>query len=330
MRRVVPTLALLLVSLFLTGRERAFRPAVAEERYPSRPITMIVPFPAGGGVDAVARIVADRLAAVLSQPVVIDNRGGAAGVLGTRFAAKAAPDGYTLILADSGTTSINPALYASPGYDVRRDFAPVGRIATTPIVLMAHPAFPARSIPELTALAKSEAGRLNFGTPPPGTLSYLSAELFKVAAGIDMTVVPYKGTAALTTDLIGGHVRVGFNVLAPALGSIRSGSLRLIATAAPRRSPLFPEVPTIGEQGLTDFAAELRYGLLVPAGTPEAIIARLNKELLLIVNSPEVRDRLAAEGSDPQGSSAAEYAADIDRDSVKWSALIRRLNLRIE
>jgi tripartite-type tricarboxylate transporter receptor subunit TctC len=330
MRRVFPALALLLVSLVVTGRESAFRPAAAEQSYPSHAITMIVPFPAGGGVDAVARIVADRLAAALGQPVVIDNRGGAAGVIGTRFAAKAAPDGYTLILADSGTTAINPTLHANPGYDVRRDFAPVGRIATTPIVLMAHPAFPAASIPELIALAKSEAGRLNFGTPPPGTLSYLSAELFKAAAGVDMTIVPYKGTAALTTDLIGGHVRVAFNVLAPALGSIQSGSLRLIATAAARRSPLFPAAPTISEQGLTDFAAELHYGLLVPAGTPQEIIARLNRELLLLVSSPEVRDRLAAEGSDPLGSSAEEYAADIDRDSAKWSALIRRLNLRIE
>jgi tripartite-type tricarboxylate transporter receptor subunit TctC len=328
MRRAFPALTLLVVSLFLT--DSASWPASAQERYPSRPITLIVPFPPGGGVDAVARIIADKLAAALGQPIIIDNRGGAAGVIGTRFSAKALADGYTLVLADTGTTSINPSLYSNPGYDVRRDFAPVGRIATTPIVLMAHPGFPAASIAELIALAKSDAGHLNFGTPPPGTLSFLSAELFKAAAGVDMTIVPYKGTAALTNDLIGGHVRVAFNVLAPALGSIQSGSLRLIATAGPQRSRLFPAVSTVSEQGLSDFAAELHYGLLVPIGTPEAIIARLNRELLTVLNSADVRDRLAAEGTDPQGSSAEEYAADINRESAKWSGLIRRLNLRIE
>jgi tripartite-type tricarboxylate transporter receptor subunit TctC len=213
---------------------------------------------------------------------------------------------------------------------MRRDFAPVGLIAATPIVLMAHPALPVTSVSDLIGLAKSEPGRLNFGTPPPGTLSYLSAEQLKVAAGIDMTIVPYKGTAALTSDLLGGHVRVGFNVLAPALGSVQSGSLRLIATAGAKRLRLFPNLPTVSEQGLPGFAAELHYGLLVPAGTPMEIIARINKELLLVVNSPDVRDRIAADGSDPRASSPEDYAADIDRESAKWSALIHSLNLQVE
>lgn len=291
---------------------------------------MIVPFPAGGGVDAVARIVADKLAAALGQPIIIDNRGGAGGVIGTRVGAKAAPDGYTLIVADTGTTSINPTLYANPGYDVHHDFAPVGLIATTPIVLMAHPSLPARSVTTLIALGKAEPGSLNFGTPPLGTLSYLTAELFKAEAGIDMTIVPYKGTAALTNDLIGGHVRVGFNVLAPALGSVQSSALRLIATAGRTRSSLFPDVPTVIEQGLPDFDAELHYGLLVPAGTSTEIVAQINRALLVAINSPDVRARLAADGDDPRGSSPQDYASDIDRDRAKWSALIRRLNLRVE
>jgi tripartite-type tricarboxylate transporter receptor subunit TctC len=185
-------------------------------------------------------------------------------------------------------------------------------------------------VSDLIGLAKSEPGRLNFGTPPPGTLSYLSAEQLKVAAGIDMTIVPYKGTAALTSDLLGGHVRVGFNVLAPALGSVQSGSLRLIATAGAKRLRLFPNLPTVSEQGLPGFAAELHYGLLAPAGTPMEIIARINKELLLVVNSPDVRDRIAADGSDPRASSPEDYAADIDRESAKWSALIHSLNLQVE
>lgn len=195
-------------------------------------------------------------------------------------------------MADSGTTAINPTLYANPGYDVHRDFAPVGLIATTPIVLMAHPSLPARSVAMLIALGKSEPGPLNFGTLPLGTLSHLTAESFKAEAGIDMTIVPYKGTAALTNDLIGGHVRVGFNVLAPALGSVQSGALRLIATAGRTRSSLFPDVHTVIEQGLPDFDAELHYGLLMPAGTATEIVAEINKALLLAINSPDVRAAL--------------------------------------
>jgi tripartite-type tricarboxylate transporter receptor subunit TctC len=329
MRRAVPAPLTFVVVAAALGLGM-IQGAAAADRYPSRPITMIVPFPAGGGVDTIARIVADKLAAGLGQPVVIDNRGGVAGVIGTRLGAKAAPDGYTLIISDSGTTSINPTLYAHPGYDLRKDFSPVGLIAVTPIVLMANPDLSAKSVPELVALAKSDPGKLNFGTPPPGTLSYLSAEQFKVAANVDMTIVPYKGTAALTSDLLGGHVRVGFNVLAPALGSVQSGSLRLIATAGTKRMSLFPNLPTVSEQGLPDFDAELHYGLLVPAGTPNDIIARINKELLLLINSPEVRERISADGSDPRGSSPEDYAADIEHESAKWSALIHSLNLRVE
>src|SRR5215472_2970592 len=236
--------------------------------YPSRPINLIVPFPAGGGVDAMARIVADKLAGALGQPFVIDNRGGAAGVIGMRMGARANPDGYTLIIAHTGTTSINPSLYASPGYDPRADFAPIGLIASTPVVLMAHPAFPAKSVAELIAMARKAPGEINFGTPPPGTGGYLGAELLKAMAGIDVTIIPYKGTAALTTDLLGNHVGIGFNVIAPAMGSLKSGGLRALAVAADRRSSLFPDVPTVSESGLPGFEAVLHYGLLAPAGTP--------------------------------------------------------------
>jgi tripartite-type tricarboxylate transporter receptor subunit TctC len=304
--------------------------SAAEDHYPARPITMIVPFPAGGGVDAVARIIADKLATALGQPIIIDNRGGVGGVIGTRAGARAAPDGYTLIVADSGTTAINPSLYANAGYNVHRDFAPVGLIATTPMVLMAHPSLPAQSVATLIGLAKSEPGRLNFGTSPLGSLSYLATQLFKTEAGIDMTIVPYKGTAALTSDLIGGHVRVGFNVVAPALGSVQSGALRLLATAGRTRSILFPDVPTVIEQGLPGFEAELHYGLLVPAGTATDTVAQINRALLVAISSPDVRARIIADGDDPHGSSPQDYASDIERDDAKWSPLIRRLNLRVE
>jgi tripartite-type tricarboxylate transporter receptor subunit TctC len=195
---------------------------------------------------------------------------------------------------------------------------------------MAHPTFPARSIAALIAMAKKEPGKINFGTPPPGTGGYLAAELFKSMSGAEMTIIPYKGTAALTTDLLGGHVPVGFNVIAPAMGSLQSGSLRAIAVAGPSRSSLFPDVPTVNESGLPGFEAVLHYGLLAPAGTPKEIIARLNMELRALVAAPDVRERIAAEGGDPLPSSPEQYAADIDREEAKWSVLIKKLNLRIE
>jgi tripartite-type tricarboxylate transporter receptor subunit TctC len=304
--------------------------AFAQDKYPTRPITMIVPFPAGGGVDAVARIVADKLGAGLGQQIIPDNRGGAAGVLGMRVAAKAAPDGYTITMAHTGTTAINPTLYKNPGYDPRKDFSPIGLISSTPIVVMTHPSFPARTLADLIALAKKDPGKLNVGTPPPGTGGYLAAELFKAVAGVDVAIVPFKGTAQLTNDLVGNHVPVGFNVLAPAMGNLQAGSLRAIAVLGPTRSSLFPDVPTAAESGLPDYEAMLHYGLLAPAGTPKDIVARLNAELRALLASLQVRERIAADGGDPLPSTPEEYAADIDREEAKWSRLIRALNLKVE
>jgi tripartite-type tricarboxylate transporter receptor subunit TctC len=303
---------------------------VAAQVYPSHAVSMIVPFPAGGGVDAVARIVAEKLAAGLGQQVIIDNRGGVAGVIGMRVAAKAAADGYTIVMSHTGITAINPTLYANPGYDPRRDFTPIGLIATTPIVLMTNTTFPVRSVSDFIALAKREPSKLNIGTPPPGTGSYLSAELFKAAAGIDFTIVTYKGTGPLTNDLLGGHVPIAFNVLAPAMGNLQAGNLRAIATAGPTRLSLMPDIPTIAESGLPGFEAVLHYGLMAPAGTPADIVERLNRELRAAVNEPEVKARILADGGDPLPSTPQEYAADIAKEEPKWSALIKKLGLRVD
>jgi tripartite-type tricarboxylate transporter receptor subunit TctC len=262
--------------------------------------------------------------------VIIDNRGGVAGVIGMRVAAKAAPDGYTIVMSHTGITSINPTLYANPGYDVKKEFTPIGLIATTPIVLMTNNTFPVRTVGDLIALAKREPGKLNVGTPPPGTGGYLSAELFKAAAGVDFTTVTYKGTGPLTNDLLGGHVPIAFNVLAPAMGNLQAGTLRAIATAGPTRLGLLPDVPTIAESGLPGFEAVLHYGLMAPAGTPAEIIARLNKELRATVSSAEVKARIVADGGDPLPSTPQEYAADIAKEEPKWSALIRKLGLRVD
>jgi len=298
--------------------------------YPARTVTLVVPYPPGGGVDAMARVVAERMSAALGQQVVVDNRGGGGGLIGTRAVQKAAPDGYTLLLGHTGTISINPSLYANAGYDPRKDFAAVGMIASMPVVLIAHPSFPARSIADVIALAKKEPGKLNVGTSAVGTGGYMSAESFKSVAGIDVAIIPYKGTAPVMNDLLGGHVPVAFGVIPPALGNIQAGKLRAIAVASPTRTALLPDTPTFAESGMPGFEAVLHYGLLAPAGTPRPIVDKLNAELRKLAANDEVKKRIAAEGGDPLTSSPEEYAADIDREETKWSTLIRRLNLKVE
>jgi tripartite-type tricarboxylate transporter receptor subunit TctC len=304
-------------------------PAHAQD-YPTRPITLVVPYPAGGGVDAMARIVADKLTAALGQQVLVDNRGGGSGLVGTRAVIRSAPDGYTLFLGHTGSISINPSLYANSGFDPRKDFSPIGLIAAMPVALIANAKFPAQTIADVIALMKTNPGKYNIGTSAVGTGGYLSAELFKSVTGIDAQIVPYKGTAGVMNDLLGGHVPVAFGVLPPALGNIQSGTLRVIAVLSPARFSLLPDVPTATETGMPGFVSVLHYGLLAPAGTPAPIIARLNRELRALVDAEEVRKRIHLEGGDPLTSSPEEYAADIDAEETKWSTLIRKLNLKVE
>jgi tripartite-type tricarboxylate transporter receptor subunit TctC len=303
---------------------------VYAQTYPSRTVTLVVPFPPGGGVDALARILAERLSVSLKQSVVVENRTGGGGTVGTRQVAKAEPDGYTLMLAHTGTISINPSLYANAGYDPRKDFAPIGLIGSMPVALIAHPSFPAKTVADVIAIAKREPGKLNFGTSAVGTGGYLTAEYFKSVAGLDMTIIPYRGTAPLMNDLIGGHVPVSFGVLPPAIGNIQSGSLRAIAVTGTHRFSLLPDVPTASESGLPGFDAVLHYGLIAPAGTPRPIIERLNKELRALAESDLVKQRIQAEGGDALTSTPEEYAKDIDQEETKWSTLIKKLNLKVE
>jgi tripartite-type tricarboxylate transporter receptor subunit TctC len=303
---------------------------VYAQTYPSRTVTLVVPFPPGGGVDALARILAERLSVSLKQSVVVENRTGGGGTVGTRQVAKAEPDGYTLMLAHTGTISINPSLYANAGYDPRKDFAPIGLIGSMPVALIAHPSFPAKTVADVIAIAKREPGKLNFGTSAVGTGGYLTAEYFKSVAGLDMTIIPYRGTAPLMNDLIGGHVPVSFGVLPPAIGNIQSGSLRAIAVTGTHRFSLLPDVPTASESGLPGFDAVLHYGLIAPAGTPRPIIERLNKELRALAESDLVKQRIQAEGGDALTSTPEEYAKDIDQEETKWSTLIKKLSLKVE
>jgi len=304
--------------------------AVQAQDYPTRTITLIVPYPPGGGVDAMARIVADKLSAALGQQVVVDNRGGGSGLVGTRAMIKSAPDGYTLFLGHTGSISINPSLYANAGFDPRKDFAAIGLIASMPVALIANPSFPAKTVGEAIAVLKANPGKYNIGTSAVGTGGYLSAELFKSVTGIDAQIVPYKGTGGVMNDLLGGHVPIAFGVLPPALGNIQAGTLRAIAVFGEKRFSLLPDVPTAAESGLPGFESVLHYGLLAPAGTPRPIVEKLNAELRKLVASDDVKKRIHSEGGDPLTSSADEYAADIDREETKWSALIRKLNLKVE
>ncbi len=300
------------------------------QAYPARTITLVVPFPAGGGVDTMARVVAEKLSVALKQTVLVDNRAGAGGTIGSRAVAKAEPDGYTLMLAHTGTTSINPSLYANPGYDPRKDFAPIGLIASMPVALIANPTFPAKTIADVIAIAKKEPAKVNLGTSAIGTGGYLTAEYFKSAAGLDVTIVPYRGTAPLMNDLVGGHVPVSFGVLPPAMGNIQAGTLRVIAVTGPKRFSLLPDVPTADEFGLPGFDSVLHYGLVAPARTPPAIVNQLSEELRKLVQSDDVKQRIQNEGGDPLISSPDEYAKDIDQEERKWSVLIKKLNLKVE
>ena len=299
-------------------------PAAAED-YPNRPITLIVPYPPGGGVDVMGRLVGQKLAVALGQQVVIENRAGAGGMIGTRDLAKAAPDGYTLGMMLTGIS-----LGANPGYDINKDFAPVGIIASTPIVIDANPALPAKSVADVIALAKKDPGKYSAGTPPAPTINYFAAVLFNQMAGVDITVVTYKGTAPLTNDLLGNHVPLGFNTIPASVSQIQAGQLRAIAVTGAKRSAALPDVPTAAESGLPGFEVVQYYGLTAPAGVPRPIIERLNKELRAILTSDDMKKRLIADGSDPAPSTPEEYAANIQREEGKWAALIKKLGLTVE
>jgi tripartite-type tricarboxylate transporter receptor subunit TctC len=296
----------------------------AAEDYPARAVTLVVPYPAGGGVDTVGRVIAQKLTVALGQQVIVENRPGAGSVIGARTVAKAAPDGYTLLMMVTGLS-----LPANPGYDVATDFAPIGLIASIPIVVMANPSVPVKSLADVIALAKKQPGTLTVGTPPPPTLNYFGAEQFKAITGTDITIVTYKGTGPLTNDLVGGHVMLAFNTLPPAISNIEAGKLRAIAVAAPARLAAIPNVPTAAESGLPGLDIVQYYGLAAPGGTPRPIIDRLNKELRAIVTSEDIKQRIISDGGGPVASTPEEYAANIQREEGKWAELIKKLGLVI-
>jgi len=298
--------------------------------YPARPITLVVPYAAGGGNDVIARIVAEKMGTSLGQTVIIENRGGAGGTIATRQVAKSEPDGYTLLIATS-SLAINPSLYPNAGYDPRKDFAPIGLIASSNNVVLVNPAVPVRSITELIALAKQQDGTLTFASTGTGSSVHLAAELFAGMAGLRLNHVPYKGSGPALNDLIGGHVALMFSTMASAAGLVRDGSkVRALALTGAARSALFPDLPTVAEAGLPGYEAVLHYGLVAPAGTPRSVVEKLNAALNAALSDDEVKKRLGVEGAEALPVSPDEYAADIAGEETKWSEIIRRAGVKGE
>jgi len=302
----------------------------AAQTYPSRPITLVVPFPPGGSATIIARIIADKMSEGLGQQIVVDNRGGAGGSIAARQVAKSAPDGATLLLAFTGTLAVSPLIFANVGYDPRKDFAGIGLIGMAPSVLAVHPSVPARSVADLVGIAKAEPGKIQYGSPGIGTTNHLAGELLAAMTGIKITHIPYKRTGPAITDLLGGHIAMMFAPIPAAHGNVSAGALRALGVTSLKRSSLWPDIPTVAETGLPGFEVVQRSTLLAPAGTPRTIIERLNKELNAVLATDEVRRRLAVEGGEPVPGAPEEYAADIDREEMRWSKLVATIGLKGE
>lgn len=297
--------------------------AEAQSSFPERPITLVVAFAPGGSTSIVARAVSDKMSEALGQKIIVDNRAGAGGTIGTKAVAGSAPDGYTIALGYTGTLAIGPTLYTNAGYDPRKDFAPIGMIGNAPNSLVVNPTFPAKTVAELIAYAKTNPGKVSFGSAGVGTASHVSGEYFATAAGIKLVHVPYKGTGPALTDLIGGHIPMAFAPIPATHSQISSGTLRALAVTSAARTSLLPDVPTIAEAGLAGFDASLYYGLVAPAGTPRPIIDKLSAALRAALASDDVKKRLVADGTEVTPSTPEEYAAFIDRDEKKWSQIVK-------
>ena len=296
--------------------------AAQAQPYPSRTVRLVVPFAAGGSTDIIGRTVGQKLNEMWGQPVVVDNRPGGSTVIGTDVVAKSAPDGHTLLVTPAPFTIV-PSLIAKLPYDPAKDFEPITLINTTPLVVVVHPGVPAKSVKDLIALAKARPGTINYGSSGSGGSNHLAGELFNALAGVKMVHIPYKGNAPALTDLLGGHVDLVFNGLTSAMPLIKTGKLRALAVTSIKRTGSLPDMPTLDELGLKGFQAVAWNGLSAPARTPKDIIAKLNADVLKVVRSPELAERLRAEGSDPVGNSPEQYAAFLRDEIAKWSKVIK-------
>ena len=304
-------------------------PLATAQTFPVKPIRFVVPFAPGGGTDLLARAIGQRLTDVLGQPVVVDNRAGAGGVIGADLVAKAAPDGYTIVLGSPGPLTINPNLRPSIPYRLK-DFAPITLATISPFVLVVNPALGVASVKELIALAKAKPGALNFGSGGNGSVAHLAGEQFKALAGVQITHVPYKGSNPSIIDLIGGQLQLVIDNLPVLVLHVRSGRLKALALGTRKRSVLLPEVPTMIEAGVPGYEASTAFGVLAPAGTPRAIIARLNREIVTILRAPDLIERFAGLGLEAVGSTPEEYAGHLRAELAQYSKLIKSIGLKLE
>jgi tripartite-type tricarboxylate transporter receptor subunit TctC len=298
--------------------------------YPNKPVKLIVPFPPGGGTDILARPIAQKLSEKWGQPVIVENRGGAGGNIGTKAAAEAAPDGYTLIFGVLGTHAVNQSLYANPGFDSTVDFAAITMVANTPNILVVHPSVPVKTMADLIAYAKANPGKLNYASPGNGSPSHLATEIFKSMAGIQITHVPYKGSGPAMADMLGGQTQVWIANAPVVLQHIESGKLRALATTSAKRPAVAAGIPTIAEAGLTGYEADTWYGVFAPAKTPQPILDQLNKDIVAVLNLPDIRQKFSNEGAEIVADSSASFTQKLRADVAKWKKVIADLNLRAE
>ena len=308
----------------------SFPALAATQTYPEKPVRVILSVPAGATPDVTARLITPGISRLFGQQLVVDNRPGAGGMIGAEIASKASPDGYTLFISSPGALTILPHLRKHVPYDTLRDFVPISLISIGPFVLITHPSVPAGSVKKLIALAKAQPGKLNYASAGNGTANHLAMELFKHMAGIDIVHVPYKGAPQAVTDVVSGHMNMMFNSIAPIVGHIKAGRLRVLGIASAQRSPQLPDVPTISEAGLPGFEAVNWFGMFAPAKTPKRIIARLNEAVVKVVHTPEIQAQFLALGADPVGSSAEEFAAFVRRDMEKYAKIVKIAGAKVD
>ena len=300
------------------------------QAYPSKPIRFVVPYPAGGPLDTVARLLGQKVSESVKQPVIVDNKPGAGGNIGAEIVAKSPPDGYTIVMGALATHAINPTLYKSIPYDPIKDFTPITQVAATPNILVVHPSVPAANVREFIAYAKANPGKLSFGSGSIGSGGHLAGELFKTMAGVDMVHVPYKGAAPAMQDLIGGQIHLMFDNLASALTQVRAGKVRALAVTTAKRTALAPEFPTIAESGLPGFDIETWFGVLAPAGIPREALDRLHAEFTKALAAPDVREKMVNLGAEPVGNKPEEFAAYIKAEAEKYAKVIKASGAKVD